>query len=331
MTNSIKTLTFILISLFFMGEGIAQNQSFYNVTAGNGNGLRFWSGSNSYKISFGNSSEYKFGPVADYSIKNSMSGHAARGWTWGVAGATPIAALNTTGNFAVKGTLETKGDKLLFGNTSYLQAQWAHTLTWRSTHNTATRVRMLDKQGTLYGSIYGSHDGKYFGLLDGDGNWAYLSTRDEYTQLRVNNAPIITGYANGKVRIGNVSNSSNDYKLFVEKGILTEIVKVAVKNTSDWSDYVFNEDYHLMPLSDLGSYLKNEKHLPNVPSAEEMVENGLDVAKMDAKLLEKIEEAHLYILELHEQMETMNNQAKEQMEKMNAQITALQKQVDTKK
>ncbi len=320
MKNRIKTLTIILLSLIFAGEGIAQNQPFYNVTAGNGNGLRFWSGSNYYKMSMGNSSEYKFGPVTDYSIKNSMNNNPARGWTWGVNGATPIAALNTTGNFAVKGTLETKGDKLLFGNTSYLQAQWDHALTWRSAHNTVTRLRMLDKQGTLYGSVYGSHDGKYFGLLDGDGNWAYLSTRDEYFQLRVDNAPILTGYANGKVRIGNVSNSSNDYKLFVEKGILTELVKVAVKNTSDWSDYVFNEDYQLMPLSDLGSYLKKERHLPNVPSAEQMVENGLDVAKMDAKLLEKIEEAHLYILKLHEQMETMNKQ-----------ITELQEQVGKKK
>ncbi len=110
---------------------------------------------------------------------------------------------------------------------------------------------------------------------------------------------------NGKIVMGNVGFSSNNYKLFVEKGILTEEVKVAVKNTADWSDYVFEEDYEYMPIAELGDYVSEHKHLPNVPSAEEMVENGLNVAEMDAKLLEKIEEAHLYIIELYKEIEEL--------------------------
>src|SRR5690606_31880331 len=49
-------------------------------------------------------SEYKYGPVTDYSIKMNMSNTAGRGWTWGVAGATPIAGLNTSGDFQVAGS-----------------------------------------------------------------------------------------------------------------------------------------------------------------------------------------------------------------------------------
>ncbi|MCO5279719.1 MAG: collagen-like protein [Chitinophagales bacterium] len=67
-----------------------------NVSSGNGNGLRFWS-SDSYKISMGNSAEYQYGPVTSYSIKNNMSSNTDRGWTWGIAGSTPIMALNTQG------------------------------------------------------------------------------------------------------------------------------------------------------------------------------------------------------------------------------------------
>jgi len=111
------------------------------------------------------------------------------------------------------------------------------------------------------------------------------------------------------VKIGSVSTAPfNNYKLFVEKGILTEKVKVAVKNTADWSDYVFEDDYEMMPIDQLEDYVSDNKHLPNVPSAQEMVDEGLDVAKMDAKLLEKIEEAHLYIIELHKELKELKSQ-----------------------
>lgn len=111
----------------------------------------------------------------------------------------------------------------------------------------------------------------------------------------------------GKVQIGNVSTAPNGYSLFVEKGILAQEVKVAIPNTGDWSDYVFEKDYNLMPLNDVKNYINEHKHLPNIPSAKEMVKNGLDVATMDAKLLEKIEELHLYIIELHEKIESLEN------------------------
>ena len=69
---------------------------FYDVVAGNGNGLRLWS-SDIYKISMGNTADHKLGPVSGYSIKTSMSIEGGRGWTWGVIGLTPVAALDNTG------------------------------------------------------------------------------------------------------------------------------------------------------------------------------------------------------------------------------------------
>jgi hypothetical protein len=75
-------------------------------------------------------------------------------------------------------------------------------------------------------------------------------------------------------------------------------LKVAVYNTANWSAYVFENDYNLRPLHEVDAFVKENKHLPGVPSAAEMVENGLDVATMDAKLLEKIEELTLYMIQL---------------------------------
>ena len=78
----------------------------YGVTAGAGNGLKFWGGSDGYKIHMGNSAEYHYGPVTDYSIKTNIdSNGATRGFTWGTDGGTPIAALNVgNGNMQIAGT-----------------------------------------------------------------------------------------------------------------------------------------------------------------------------------------------------------------------------------
>lgn len=320
MKISIKTLTIIFLSFFISEVGFAQSQNHYDVKTGANNGLRFWNGNDNYKIAFGNTSPFKYGPVNSYSIKHSMSSHSGRGWTWGLKDVKPVAALENTGNFQVAGWLRTMDESIKFGASKSLHSDNSNSLVWKGGHSTISRIKITDKEGKRYGSVYGNINGTYFGLLDGDDNWSYVTKKDEWTQLKVDDIAILSLYRNGKVRIGNVPFSSNDYKLFVEKGIITEVMKVAVKSSSDWSDYVFNEDYKLMPLSDLRDFLKTEKHLPNVPSAAEMVENGLDVAKSDAVLLEKIEEAHLYILKLHEQME-----------KMNTQIAELQKQVNENK
>lgn len=87
------------------------------------------------------------------------------------------------------------------------------------------------------------------------------------------------------------------YRLAVKDGIITEKLKVAVAGTADWADYVFADEYKLMPLEQVEKFVKENNHLPNVPSAVEVVESGIDVAKMDAKLLEKIEELTLYIIQ----------------------------------
>lgn len=123
---------------------------------------------------------------------------------------------------------------------------------------------------------------------------------------------------NGKVRIASGTNdlkTPDGYKLFVEEGILTEKVKVAVKSTTNWADYVFANDYSLMSLNEVEAFVKENKHLPNVPSAIEMVENGLDVAQMDAKLLEKVEELTLYIIEQNKQIEELKAAVQVLMEK----------------
>jgi hypothetical protein len=98
----------LLTLIFVAGAHLcAAQQAFYDVTPANGNGIRFWQQDNSYKIHMGTGSEYFFGPVQDYSIKMNMSGGTpSRGWTWGVAGQTPVAAISTLGNMQIAGTFQ---------------------------------------------------------------------------------------------------------------------------------------------------------------------------------------------------------------------------------
>ncbi len=101
------------------------------------------------------------------------------------------------------------------------------------------------------------------------------------------------------------------YKLYVSDGILTERVKVAVKSTADWRDNVLDSDYKLRPLEEVESFIKANKHLPGVPSARDMVENGNDLHQTDAVLLEKIEEMMLYIIDLKKENTVLKGEAAE--------------------
>ncbi len=98
------------------------------------------------------------------------------------------------------------------------------------------------------------------------------------------------------------------YQLYVQEGILTEKVKVAIKDTDQWSDKVFAPTYTLQPLAQVERYIRHHQHLPGVPSAEEIVKQGVDVGQMDAKLLEKIEELTLYVIAQQKELAVLRQQ-----------------------
>jgi hypothetical protein len=70
---------------------------------------------------------------------------------------------------------------------------------------------------------------------------------------------------------------------------------------SNAADYVFDEDYDLKSLSEVESYVKENKHLPGIPSAADMAENGMNVSTMSNLLLEKVEELTLHLIRLEKE------------------------------
>jgi hypothetical protein len=81
-----------------------------------------------------------------------------------------------------------------------------------------------------------------------------------------------------------------------------------IKVQEDFPDYVFAKEYALMPLDELGDYIAKNKHLPNIPSAEEVAKNGLSVGGMQVKQMEKIEELTLYLLEIKKEINLLKNE-----------------------
>jgi hypothetical protein len=96
-------------------------------------------------------------------------------------------------------------------------------------------------------------------------------------------------------------------------------------NLDNWSDYVFDKSYPLMPLSELQAFIQKNNHLPNVPSAKEMTDNGLNVAQSSIIFMEKIEELTLYVLQIHEKVKTQEELLKQQEETIRLQQELIRK------
>jgi hypothetical protein len=124
--------------------------------------------------------------------------------------------------------------------------------------------------------------------------------------------------SNGNVGIGTVSPAE---KLSVNGKIRAQEIKVEAVN---WPDYVFADNYKLPSLQETEKHIKEKGHLPGIPSAEEVKTDGVDLGDMNAKLLKKIEELTLYLIELKKLNETQN-------EKHEKEIQAIKKSINLNK
>lgn len=135
---------------------------------------------------------------------------------------------------------------------------------------------------------------------------SFYQSPEFYWQDLSANTVLKVSAVNGYVTVGNITSTPGPYKLFVESGILTEKVKVALKSSINWADHVFAPNYKLRSIPDLSAFIRVNRHLPGIPSAEELVKDGgLDVAQMFAKQMEKIEELTLYIIEQQKQLDKL--------------------------
>ncbi len=125
--------------------------------------------------------------------------------------------------------------------------------------------------------------------------------------VSIQNTIINFNAVTGNVGIGTTTPKS---KLAVNGQIRATEVKV-LADVNSVPDYVFESDYDLRTLKETKEYIAQNKHLPEIPSATEIGENGIDLGDMNMRLLKKIEELTLYQIELMEEMEAMKKELQE--------------------
>lgn len=132
---------------------------------------------------------------------------------------------------------------------------------------------------------------------NGEGNLYFRSLETAGDINNYNHLMILT--YDGRLGIGTWT--PGNYKLAVNGGIRAKYIDVE----TGWSDFVFEQDYNLMTLEDLEQYIKDNGHLPDIPSAEDVAQNGANVGETLSKLLQKIEELTLYVIDLKKENEIL--------------------------
>jgi hypothetical protein len=144
----------------------------------------------------------------------------------------------------------------------------------------------------------------WMGLTDGNDLYFTKETQGSIVLSPLNGNIILSPYG-GNVCIG--TSNPGSFKLAVEGKIGAREIQVTL--TNPFPDYVFGSKYKLRSLSNLENYINQNKHLPNVPSAAEVEKNGgIELGQMNTKLLEKIEELTLYIIEINKKVEKLEKE-----------------------
>ena len=110
--------------------------------------------------------------------------------------------------------------------------------------------------------------------------------------------------------LGNADGSDTKYCAYLsENGIFT-CRRLQVHLNNGWSDHVFESNYELKTLSQVENYIHENKHLPEIPSASELKEKGIDTEEMFALQMKKIEELTLYTIQLQKQLDILSKELK---------------------
>jgi hypothetical protein len=220
---------------------------------------------------------------------------------------TPLAAINATTNSSTTSNVgigvNNPIEKLTVdGNINVINGTGVYPKIGFATNdtfsNTQTNNIAIANYGITKSKFDSSSSTPTISLSGFNGNNFYTNTTE---RMKISGS--------GKVGIDVTTFPTNalytNYKLFVKGGILTDEIRVSLSANGTWADYVFHDKYKLMPLSEVETFIATNKHLPNVPSAKQVKEDGINVSEMFRIQQEKIEELTLYIIEQNKKIEAL--------------------------
>jgi hypothetical protein len=230
----------------------------------------------------------------------------------GASNGVPILVISentSTDEFVFEGDFGGTGET---GNSLKLQTYWGcNAMTWRGdgnvgigTDNPAGKLEVIateEKESGVHFLFNASHpsgnnNATTMKILSARGDAA-----NDMALLEVANSISTKLYVRGDGNVGIGTTNPGSYQLAVNGHIRTKEITVE----TGWSDFVFTDNYQLMPLDRLEQHIKVNRSLPGIPTEKEVKENGIEVGEMQAKLLEKIEELTLYVIELKKENEDL--------------------------
>ncbi len=193
--------------------------------------------------------------------------------------------------------LDINGDILLRNSTGLKQIfTWNPTDTnWRigMNENPGFTRAMLTRHVQYLTYAAGTTQGFAIGVNGGDSSFEVRGSDHE-------------AFFRGNIGVGTTDTGS--HRLAVEGSIGSREVVV---QTGSWSDFVFEKDYYLPSLEEVENHIREHGHLSDIPSEKEVIKNGINLGEMDAKLLQKIEELTLYVIQQDKRIRTLESQLKE--------------------
>ena len=181
--------------------------------------------------------------------------------------------------------------------TGYARAIFSHNVYWD------TNTKKWDIQGM------GANDAQAI-LIRNQGGFNFIIHKPEGNfSKELTNVDFVAGTKMMLTKDGNLSIGTMNpgiFKLAVNGNVRAKEVKVE----TGWSDFVFEDDYDLPTLEEVEKFIDVHKHLPEIPSAKEVEENGVNLGEMDSKLLQKIEELTLYVIEQNKKIRALENKNK---------------------
>jgi hypothetical protein len=232
---------------------------------------------------------------------------------WGAGGSDINAVLNwtSTGNVGIQtttpqGNFQVNQVHPIIMKNNGGAAIWGSEIGFNSVLNITSPAVQFKKLGGT------SQQGGANIVVDYYGNMRFQTyVGPNENEILVPYNPQVSFLNNGNVGIGT---TTPDAKLTVKGVIHTQELNIDV-NGAMVPDYVFENNYDLKSIDQIEDFIADNKHLPEIPSAKEMEEKGMDVKTLNLLLLKKVEELTLYMIELKKENEKQNQQIQQLINK----------------
>lgn len=246
----------------------------------------------------------------DFYISNQESGGRV------VLNASGNISLNTNGASFV---MEAATKRIYSGGTAFtINSQYAGFNIFASSGTNALNLRAASGNGLSIQTPDNTQALQIFGNSSGDKKFSVSGAGNTFAKTLVlgeSSTPFsgllaVNSGLSSTVNLTLLQVANAEKKLFqIDNQGLLKTRRIIV-NQEDWPDYVFEKDYPLMPLNQVSLYIRDHKHLPEVPSAEEIQQEGLDLGEINHLLLRKIEELTLYLIQQEELLQQQGAEIK---------------------